>query len=224
MLFEKTKLENCDSCASLIDKEFWDSVAPSWSNYCQAGGDKYRQKALGLMMDSLGDLKNKTVLDLGCGDGSVSRMICSYALSVIGVDISPKMLYLAEQYRQDDGSDNIKYVLSSASELDELESESFDVITSFFSMMSILQFQGSIQESSRLLKRDGLFYITLYYPNLSSRNSYGEELVLLEDIGVNRQNSEIRFVEHWDGYKEHNIKTVFYFRSFCLYLDSIRQY
>ncbi len=50
------------------------------------------------LLKLLGDVKEKTVLDLACGEGIYSRKIESLgAARVVGVDISPKMIELARK-------------------------------------------------------------------------------------------------------------------------------
>lgn len=46
---------------------------------------------------TLGDVKGKTVLDYGCGSGDDSIMIANRGGNVIGVDISPELIELAEK-------------------------------------------------------------------------------------------------------------------------------
>ena len=51
-----------------------------------------------LTFDRLGDLKDKTVLDIGCGSGVYLReALARGAARVIGVDAAPRMLELAKQ-------------------------------------------------------------------------------------------------------------------------------
>ncbi|MBT3387282.1 MAG: class I SAM-dependent methyltransferase [Desulfobacula sp.] len=50
------------------------------------------------LLKLLGDVKEKTILDLACGEGIYSRKISSMgAARVVGVDISPKMIELARK-------------------------------------------------------------------------------------------------------------------------------
>jgi len=45
-------------------------------------------------------IRNKTILDFGCGEGHFSRFaIKSGAKGVFGIDISEEMLQLAESYK-----------------------------------------------------------------------------------------------------------------------------
>ncbi len=49
------------------------------------------------LFDLLGDLKGKTVLDLACGEGHYSRKLMrAGAAGVLGVDVSPRMIELAQ--------------------------------------------------------------------------------------------------------------------------------
>lgn len=43
----------------------------------------------------MGDLKDKLILDVGCGDGQNAVLLAELGASVVGVDISPKAIELA---------------------------------------------------------------------------------------------------------------------------------
>ena len=68
----------------------------------------------------LGDLAGKSILDLGCGEGFYTREFKHKgAASVIGVDISSKMIELA---RQEEGKEplGIEYIISDVMELGKI--------------------------------------------------------------------------------------------------------
>lgn len=68
-------------------------------------------------------VKNKKVLDFGCGSGYGTHMLSENTESIIGVDISNEAIeYAKKEYR----SSNLSFMTIS-----ELENEKFDIITSF---------------------------------------------------------------------------------------------
>ncbi len=73
-----------------------------------------------------GDLTGKSVLDLACGEGHYTRLIKALGASrVVGVDISPKMIELAEAAEREQPR-GIEYVTADARDVQF--AESFDVI------------------------------------------------------------------------------------------------
>ncbi|MGA1791328.1 MAG: class I SAM-dependent methyltransferase [bacterium] len=68
------------------------------------------------------DIRNKIVLDFGCGSGYGSYMLAKKAGLVIGVDNSPKSIAFAnEEYN----ADNIKYFTLDASSLEAIAWSAF---------------------------------------------------------------------------------------------------
>lgn len=48
------------------------------------------------VLDLLGDVTGKSVLDLGCGDGPLTKQIVDRGATVVGVDASPEMIEVAK--------------------------------------------------------------------------------------------------------------------------------
>jgi SAM-dependent methyltransferase len=57
-------------------------------------------------------LKNRTILDMGCGDGTIARMIAARGADVVGYDTSREQIRLAKTGRAENPSD-IRYFVSS---------------------------------------------------------------------------------------------------------------
>lgn len=103
------------------------------------------------VLELAGNLTGKHVLDLGCGEGYVSRLIRKRnAESVIGIDISANMIELA---RKAATSGNEHYYCSNVLEAEVYKSETFDLVLAVF-LFNYL----TIEDSGELLKR---IYLTL---------------------------------------------------------------
>jgi toxoflavin synthase len=75
----------------------------------------------------LGELEEKSLLDLGCGEGFYTRQFKHQgAARVVGVDISEKMIELAKQEEAREPQD-IEYILGNAAELGKIGSFSLVV-------------------------------------------------------------------------------------------------
>jgi cyclopropane fatty-acyl-phospholipid synthase-like methyltransferase len=103
------------------------------------------------VLELAGDLTNQQVLDLGCGEGYVSRLIMQQnAESVIGIDVSKNMIDLA---RKSANAENMHYYCINALEADIYKPETFDLVIAVF-LFNYL----SVEQSDELLK---LIYSTL---------------------------------------------------------------
>jgi SAM-dependent methyltransferase len=69
------------------------------------------------------------VLDVGCGTGSITRAAARRAKSAVGIDISSRMLALAEHRAKGEGVDNVRFVHGDA-QVHDFEPDSFDAVVS----------------------------------------------------------------------------------------------
>ena len=108
----------------------------------------------------LPDFKGKKILDLGCGFG----WHCQYAIehgaaSVVGVDISEKMLAVAKEKT----SKEIEYICKPLEDL-EFPGQSFDVVISSLTFHYLVSFEDIIKKVFTWLKQDGDFVFSAEHP------------------------------------------------------------
>jgi len=102
----------------------------------------------------LGDVKGKTVLDYGCGLGDNSVLLASRGAKVIGVDISPDLIDLAQKRLDQHGFvEQAEFRIGSAHEL-PLGNESVDVVFGM-AILHHLDLKLSSEEVFRILKKGG---------------------------------------------------------------------
>jgi len=107
------------------------------------------------------DFAGKTVLDLGCGYGeNCKRIVGAGAKSVVGIDISEKMLQVANA---ENSGENIAFLHMSMNRLDELN-QTFDVVLSSLAVHYIEDFGALMQSVHRLLNRGGVFIFSQEHP------------------------------------------------------------
>jgi ubiquinone/menaquinone biosynthesis C-methylase UbiE len=98
------------------------------------------------------------VLDIGCGTGTQCDDLASNVKHVTGIDISRKLLAIAEQRKAERKIENVEFIHTTVFDK-RFEPGSFDVVTAFY----VLHFFEDIDEGIRriyvLLKPDGLFML-----------------------------------------------------------------
>ncbi|MCQ4636955.1 class I SAM-dependent methyltransferase [Anaerovorax odorimutans] len=109
----------------------------------------------------LPDFTGKRVLDLGCGYG----WHCLYAVqngaeSVLGTDISEKMLSVAEEKN---GHEKIEYRLCAMEDLD-FPDETFDIVISSLAFHYVKDFEPLAANISRWMKPGGYFVFSAEHP------------------------------------------------------------
>lgn len=100
----------------------------------------------------LGTVEGKTVLDLGCGTGENMPPLIARGANVIGIDISPDLIALAERRLM---NEQMKATVRVGSAYDtELPDESVDVIFCM-SLVHHLEIPRVREEMSRILRKGG---------------------------------------------------------------------
>lgn len=164
----------------------------------------------------LPELANKNVLDLGCGFGWHCRFAREQqASSVVGVDISEKMLQIARDQTDDPA---ISYLQMPIEDID-FPSSQFDVVISSLAFHYIEAFETICKKVHHCLTPGGNFIFSVEHPIFTSRN---EQDWFFDDQG-NRL--------HWpiDHYQEEGVReTTFltdnvikYHRTISTYINDL---
>ena len=113
------------------------------------------------MKKLMSDTAGKSVLDFGCGCGhNCVDFVRNGAESVLGIDISEKMLAVANKEAK---NDKIKYLQMSMSELDKL-SMKFDIVYSSLAFHYVPDFQKPANDIYNLLNTGGYLLFSQEHP------------------------------------------------------------
>ena len=153
----------------------WDEASKPWADFVQTGKDYFREEMNNpATLRMIGNVRNKQLLDLSCGEGYNTRILARRGARVIGVDFSKQMIRLARQRERRDGL-GIRYYVSDAADLKELGSERFDVVTCFMALMDIERYEEAISQVARVLKRNGRFVFSIIHPCFECGDTVGGE-------------------------------------------------
>ncbi|MDG4848541.1 class I SAM-dependent methyltransferase [Peribacillus frigoritolerans] len=120
-----------------------------------------------VLKELMPNLRNKTVLDLGCGFGWHCRFAREQqASSVVGVDISDNMLQRAREKTDDPF---ISYIKMPIEDIDFSSSE-FDVVISSLAFHYIKSYEAICKKVHDCLKPGGTFVFSVEHPIFTSRN------------------------------------------------------
>ena len=106
--------------------------------------------------------KGQFVLDIGCGTGALALRAASKGAIVKGIDINPQMLDIArKQSVEKNLSENIEFCEMGVAELENIKSDSYDVIMSglCFSELSEDELTYTLKQVKRILKQNGLLLV-----------------------------------------------------------------
>lgn len=151
-----------------VDKD-WDKAAPGFFKRTKKE-DYYNALFDRLILD-----ENDTVLDVGCGEGSVTIPIAKKVKKVIGIDSSPKMLEYLEKRARDEDASNIETILKPIEEISYDEIGDVDVVVCSRSLNGIIPIEEVLCELNRIAKK--YVFITIFGPeNKKIEKDFDEEL------------------------------------------------
>jgi SAM-dependent methyltransferase len=101
----------------------------------------------------LGDVRGKTILEYGCGDGENTVVLANRGAKIIALDISAELLDLARKRLDVNGCDDVELLIGSAHSL-PLPDESVDVIFGM-AILHHLELELAAREVLRVLKKGG---------------------------------------------------------------------
>lgn len=135
-----------------------DKIAKIWDERNSGDGEPYKKHVIDpLLLELLRPLKGKTVLDQGCGNGHFAKKLAQK---------NPSKIILLDLYEG-----NLEFARKNLSACDgefefkqcdlnsplELKSEIIDCIVSSFVLSEIAELSLAVNETFRILKKDGSF-------------------------------------------------------------------
>lgn len=145
-------------------KNEWDKVAKFWDE--EAGDTGVFHQKLDIdpvLLEIIGDVKNKNILEIGCGNGYLSRQLAKQKAQITAIDISSKFLKFAIQ-KEKAKPLGINYLVRDATNLYDLKNNNYDVVIANMCLMDIADAKSAIKEVSRVLKKNGYFVFSLTHP------------------------------------------------------------
>ena len=158
---DNIKMNVCE--AHKKNTEFWSTIGsdvlgatalPSWGNFFPSE-DK---------LHLLGDLSDKSVLEIGCGNGrSLKYVSDSGAAELWGLDISADQIARTGSYLKAQGVD-VKLVCSAMEEECGLPTDYFDLVYSVYGIGWTTSLDKTFKRIHSYLKKDGVFVFGWSHP------------------------------------------------------------
>ena len=147
----------------------WDDAAPGF--FKRTRKEDYQTALFDMLKLDEGD----TVLDVGCGEGSITVPLAKKVKKVIGVDSSPKMLEYLEKRAKDNDIDNIETILKPIEEIGYDEIGDIDVVVCSRSLNGIIPITDVLHELDKIANK--YVFITIFGPeNKKIEKDFDREL------------------------------------------------
>lgn len=115
------------------------------------------------IVEMLGDVNDKQVLDVACGPGFLTRQIARRGAHVVGVDVSEEMLRRGREEGRS-APRAITYYEMDAAHLAQSWANSFDVATCEMAMVDMPDIDSVLVEMARVLKPQGRYIFAITHP------------------------------------------------------------
>ncbi len=114
----------------------------------------------------LGDPSGMHILDAGCGQGYLSRLLAQRGAHVLGIEPAVPW-YAAARAREEANPQGIRYLQADLSTLATIHPQllgTFDVVIANMVLMDIPDYQAAIHSCAAALASGGIFICTLLHP------------------------------------------------------------
>jgi len=157
----------------MFELKEWEELSDWYDQKQGETGDLWHRALIDpTLLRLIGDPRGKDILDLGCGNGYLSRRLARQGGRITALDSSLRMIRNA---RSHDSKNSLKitYVHAEASKLVSIEEESFDLVFANMSLMDIQDGKGAINEVARVLKKGGRFVASICHPCFDNGSNSG---------------------------------------------------
>ena len=157
----------------------WAAQADAWA----AWADERREDDILPVFCELLPRGAAKALDVGCGEGRLTRELSRRGLDAVGIDVAPRLVELA-QVRDARG----EYRVATAERL-PFDDASFDLVVAFNVLMSVDDPARAIDEAGRVLRPGGHLCASVVHP-LASSGEWQDDRFLVRDYLVERDHEQ----------------------------------
>jgi 2-polyprenyl-3-methyl-5-hydroxy-6-metoxy-1,4-benzoquinol methylase len=151
----------------------WDTFAHEWAGGYTEHGDLNRQYVVDpVVLQLMGSVEGLSILDAGCGNGYLCRLLAKRGARIVGVDVSKEFIQMARQQEKKLPL-GIEYHVGTLCNLNLFQDEGFDVVVSNLVLMDLPDLDKAISELHRVLKRGGRLVFSIMHPCFASPPVHG---------------------------------------------------
>lgn len=210
----------------------WEENAEAFANLIAGAGTPHHKNILNPCVEELlGDVKGKSLLDAGCGEGYLARHYTKKGAEVVAIDLSPSLIETSEKITDREGL-HIDYRVGDVCHIESIPNETFDIVLSNLVLLNIPCLEDALKEFYRVLKKGGYLVFSIVHPAF---NFYGpgswemgeKDLNTKRRAGlffkVDQYFDEKEYQHYWKTRKGEDFPTPisFFHRTLATYLNGI---
>jgi SAM-dependent methyltransferase len=141
----------------------WNANASYWVQIIREHRDKYRNELTDpAILDAIGAVDSLAVLDAGCGEGYLARLLARRGATVTGIDFSTKQIEAARSQNVMDGL-AVRFDVGDVATLPYGDA-TFDLVVCNHLMNDLQDPTETIREFARVLRSGGRLIILMLHP------------------------------------------------------------
>ena len=136
----------------------WNPIADKWNHEIKDGNWLHKYLIYPVILDLLGNVDNKRILDVGCGNGHLSHMFHAKGAIATGVDKSAEMIRVCRQRYPE-----LRFLEMDVAETSNVP-EKFDCAIFNNSLQDMERYQNGISNVHEMLAPNGDLIIVVKHP------------------------------------------------------------
>lgn len=141
----------------------WGAVAAWYDTLLRGEGTYQKEVILPNLVHLLEPLRNRTIADIGCGQGFFAFALAEGGATVSGFDISLELIAQAQKSAGKHPALKVFFNVAKAHALPSQEGV-FNTALCILSLQNILEYREALAEAGRVLQKEGEIFIVLNHP------------------------------------------------------------
>ncbi|MCR4318488.1 MAG: methyltransferase domain-containing protein [Planctomycetes bacterium] len=202
----------------------WENIAHWYDSIVgESGSDYHRTILVPKTVELLAPVKGMKVLDVGCGQGVLTRALQAAGCDATGIDLSPSMIALAKKR----SSPKIKFVIGDGKRLNDFDDASFDAAVYLMAIAGMDPLADVISSAARVLRPGGSAIAIVTHPcfRIPRQSHWGfeeERKIQYRRIDMYMTEAAIPIFSYRKGFKEGEHTTT-YHRPLSAYVSAFAE-
>lgn len=174
----------------------WNAMGDEWFRLAQTG-EARNCFIMPNMLGFMGDVRDRDILDLGCGEGGYSRALARKGARLVSADCSKRAIEIASSLAREEGL-QIEHHVRNANDLFDIGSGWFDIVLCSMMLMDCEDLGGTLREAYRVLKPGGRLFASVLHPCFDGNHETG---IGRQGEGIDRQVVVMNYFEpkEWEA-------------------------